>query len=334
MVDRARKKLSLLKVPKGKRKHFLFSLIFSLSLVLNVFLVAYYLLNRSLVDQSYFITQQQKKYPLLATRILYENPVDVLINFLSLRGDLTNETAPWGDTFGIYFEYLPTGTSININGANQFHAASLFKTPVVMAYYHTRERLHETDDPVATLQPQDLDNQFGDLWKKGAGYKIRLSDAVRLALEESDNTAAKVLVRYIGTVDFEAVYQGLDINLDVDKQGAVLTPKSYSSILKALYFSSVLNKEDSQTILNYLANTSFPDKLAAGVPDNVTVAHKIGDFNINDNDPTDDYYSDCGIVYVPRRPYLLCMISRTDEQTARVRMQDISKIIYDYISSI
>lgn len=334
MVDRARKKLSLLKVPKGKRKHFLLSLVCLLSVVLNVYLVAYYFLNRSLVDQSYFISLQQKKYPLLATRILYENPVDVLINFLSLRSDLKNEVAPWGDTFGMYFEYLPTGTSIDINGTTQFHAASLFKTPVVMAYYHTRERLNEQDNPVATLEPQDLDSQFGNLWRKGAGYKLPLSEAVKIALEDSDNTAAKVLVRYIGTVDFEAVYQGLDINLDVDKQGAVLTPKSYSSILKALYFSSVLKKEDSQIILNYLANTSFPDKLEAGVPSGVTVAHKIGDFNLNDNDPTNDVYSDCGIVYVPRRPYLLCMISRTDEQTARVRMQDISKIIYDYVSSI
>lgn len=334
MIERAKNKISLLTFPKGKRKHLLLSLVCLLSVTMNIYLVAYYFLNRSLVDQSYFISQQQKKYPLLATRILNENPVDVLINFLTLRSDLTNETAPWGDNFGVYFEYLPTGTSININGTSQFHAASLFKTPVVMAYYHTKERLHETNDPIATIEPQDLDNQFGDLWKKGAGYKLPLSEVVKIALEDSDNTAAKILVRYIGTVDFEAVYQGLDINLDVDKQGAVLTPKSYSSILKALYFSSVLNKDDSQIILNYLSNTSFPDKLEAGIPNGVTVAHKIGDFNLNDSDRSNDVYSDCGIVYVPRRPYLLCMISRTDEQTARVRMQDISKIIYDYISSI
>jgi beta-lactamase class A len=255
-----------------------------------------------------------------------------LINFLALRNNLKTETDPFGTSFGMYFEYLPTGTSIGVNSTDEFHAASLFKTPIVMAYYHTRERLGKTDDPIITLKPEDLDSQFGNLWQKGAGYQLKASEAVRLALEESDNTAAKSLVPYVGSVDFEAVYQGLDIDLTVDKDGAVLTPKSYASIFKALYFSSVLSKDSSQEILNYLAHSKFPDKLAAGVPSNITIAHKIGDFV--EKNGNGEAFMDCGIVYIPRRPYLLCMVSKTDEQTARERMQDISKMIYDFVSSI
>jgi beta-lactamase class A len=303
-----------------------------LSIAFNVSGILYLVLTQNSVGSDQNFAALQAKYPLISKRILQDPPIDIIVNFLALRNNIKNETAPWGTTFGVYFEYLPTGTSIGINSTDEFHAASLFKTPIVMAYYHTRERLNRTDDPLLTIRQDDLDSQFGNLWQKGAGYQLKASEAVRLALEESDNTAAKMLVPYIGSVDFEAVYQGLDIDLTVDKDGAILTPKSYASIFKALYFSSVLSKDSSEEVLNYLSHSTFPDKLAAGVPSKVTIAHKIGDF-VEKNGKS-EAFTDCGIIYAQRRPYLLCMVSKTDEQTARTRMQDISKMIYDYISSI
>ena len=306
--------LSGLKKKFSSHKKQILIVIILLSVAFNISGLAYFVLTQNSINSNQHLQALQARYPLIATRVLQELPIDIVVNFLALRNNLQNETAPWGDSFGMYFEYLPTGTSININGTNEFHAASLFKTPIIMAYYHTGERLGIDNDPTLTLKSDELDSQFGNLWQKGSGYQLKASEAVRLALEESDNTAAKALVSLIGTVDFEAVYQGLDINLTVDKDGAVL------------------NIDDSQEILNYLAKSKFPDKLVAGVPPGVTVAHKIGDFV--EKNGNGEAFTDCGIVYIPRRPYLLCMVSKTDEQTARVRMQDISKMIYDFVSSI
>ncbi|MBP7007110.1 MAG: serine hydrolase, partial [Candidatus Pacebacteria bacterium] len=117
-----------------------------------------------------------------------------------------------------------------------------------------------------------------------------------------------------------------------DHNGAILTPKNYSSILKALYFSAVLGKESSSEILSYLANSKFNDKLVAGIPPDITVAHKIGDFI--DKETGEKAYMDCGIVYLPRRPYVLCMVSEGDEIIARQRMSNLSKKIYEYISKV
>lgn len=324
MVHRFKKKLAL-------HKNTVIFLVILLSFAINLSAITYFMLAQTVNTSDKNFVALQAKYPLISKRILQDPPIDILVNFLTLRENLKTETDPFGSSFGVYFEYLPTGTSIGINSTDEFHAASLFKTPIVMAYYHTRERLNITNDPILTLTPESIDNQFGDLWKRGVGYKLKASEAVRLALEDSDNTAAKLLVPLVGSVDFEAVYQGLDIDLNVDKDGAILTPKSYGSIFKALYFSSVLSKDSSEEILNYLSKSKFPDKLAAGVPDNIPVAHKIGDFV---DKAGNEAFTDCGLVYYPRRPYLVCMVSKTDEQTARIRMQDISKMIYDYISSI
>ena len=302
-------------------------IVLAIALTISVILNAFLYNNYPKVKSTILVNQ----YPYLSKRILADSTNDILLNFLNLRQDIQTTTDPYGDSFGMYFEYLPTGTSIGVNSTVDFHEASLFKIPVVMAYFHQLERLKTRDDPVITLQKSDLDSQFGNLYKKGAGYKIKLSDAVKLAITDSDNTAIKLVVPRITQDDFDHVYQALDLTLTTDKNGAILNPRGYSSILKALYFSSVLSLNDSEYILNLMTKTKFVDKIPAGVPDNIPIAHKIGVYN---KDGKDEGYMDCGIVFVPNRPYILCMISQSDEQTARERMQQISRKIYNYVSNV
>lgn len=302
------------------------------SVILNI--IGFYLLfiNRSNVVSLNKIDDKQKQYLFLAKRIFNENFSDIILNFLDLRTDLRTTVKPWGNSFSIYFEYLPTGTSIGVNEKEEFYAASLFKVPVIMAYYRNLEQQKDKKDPILTIREQDIDKEFGNLWKKGVGHKIRTSEAIRLALQESDNTAIKLIVPKITEDDFRHVYESLDIDLVSDGNGAKLTTKGYASILKALFFSSVLPADYSQKILESLSKTIFVDKLPAGVPQNIMVAHKIGVFNKNTSQ--DEAYMDCGIVYVPNRRYVLCMLSISDEQTARERMVSISRKIYDYVSYV
>lgn len=305
----------------------IFSLIFGVSIFLNLilFFQIYESGKNKNIEDSAEVAESSKKYPLLAKRILNEFPNDLLINFLGLRSKTKEITQQYDGKFAMYFEYLPTGTSIGINEKDEFFAASLFKLPVVMAYFRDKEQNKITIDRKVKIKPDEIDDRFGTLYQKGAGYEISLDEAARLAIVDSDNTAAKVLGPYISADDFKDVYDAIDIDLKLTDKGAVLTAKHYSSILKALYFAAVLTKDDSQTVLSYLTQSEFTDKLAAGIPLDVPVAHKIGVIE-------GEAYMDCGIVYVPRRPYLLCMISKSDEKTAQDRMKLISKTVYDFVS--
>jgi beta-lactamase class A len=266
-----------------------------------------------------------QRYPLLSKRILHEFPNDILINFLPLRRELREQVSTFDNSFALYFEYLPTGTSIGINEKIEFTAASLLKVPIIMGYYHMLERTGKTDDPEITITKEMIDTSFGGLGEKGDGTKIRLSEAIKLAIFESDNTAIRVVSSQVPQEDFDAVYTGLDIDVMSQDETPLITAKHYSSILKALFFSAVLTKDHSQRLLSMLSQTTFADKLPAGVPQGVPVAHKIGVLD-------GKLYTDCGIIYEPRRPYLLCMISASDEETARSRIVDISRRVYQYVS--
>lgn len=279
----------------------------------------------SVESESTDFEQSASKYPYLSKRILQEEQNDYLINFLSLRRQLRVMAASYKDTLAFYFEYLPTGTSIGINEKVEFSAASLIKVPIVMAYYHYKERMGLSTNRTVKIQEDQIDSGFGDLWKRGAGAEITLEEAVRLSLIESDNTAGLVLAGNVPQEDFDDVYEGLDIDFFEEKDEVIITAKQYASILKALYFSSVLTKDSSQQILDLLTATNFHDKLRAGVPKDIPVANKFGLLGR-------ELFQDCGIVYVPKRPYLLCMVSHSNEEVARERMRNISSTIYQFVS--
>lgn len=300
-----------------------------LSLVVNLCLIFLIFSKGGILPIATSDTQtweMEREYPHLSKRILQEYQNDILISFNTLRDELNAVSAPWGNTFGFYFEYLPTGVSIGINSTADFYTASLVKVPIIMAFLKNVEDGEFDIDKKVVIESRHADPAFGSLWKN-VGKEISLRDAVRLSLTESDNTASMILRDFISEEDLISVYEGLDMELVVEQKQGVLNARQYTSILKALYFASIVNKENSEMILDYLADSKFKDKLAAGVPEGTDVANKIGVL-------PGQLYSDCGIVYVPRRPYVLCMISGTDEETARQRMKQVSTIVYKFVTGI
>ena len=218
-----------------------------ISIIGNVYLFTFWQRNQSKMVR---MIDFAKAYPLesqnSANPIVGEN---LIVNFLPLRSVLHSMTDPYSDNFALFFEFLPTGTSIGINAESEFTAESLLKVPVVMAYFYEKEQLHITSDPTVTIAPNELNSTFGDLYKKGAGYRISLATAVQLALEDSDNTASLIIADHINNPDFNYVYQGLDIPMRLSGQSPIITAQEYASILKSLYFNSVLSDADSEKIL-------------------------------------------------------------------------------------
>lgn len=268
-------------------------------------------------------------FPYLSKRIFVENQNDIIINFIPLRAAMREYIGKQQETIGVYFEYLPSGISIGINDQLESQAGSLMKIPVVMGAYKQIELGKLKKQDILTIQKENLNNKFGDLWKKGAGTTITVEDAIQQILVNSDNTALNVLRGSLSTRVFLDVLESLDIHFQVKNERITISPKSYSSILRSLYLSSYLKETSSNEIISILTQTPFSDKLVAGVPATIKVAHKIGVFTSISSEVA---FSDCGIIYATKRPYILCIMVRSNEEKARQHMSLLSKMVYGYIA--
>lgn len=314
----------MLKINVSRKSRFL--------LVASIFLL---LVNVSFVGINFLHssnkTKETQKYPLLSKRLFVENQNDIIINLAPLRIQIREYLNRSSIPYSFYFEYLPSGTSIRAGDNTELVGASLMKLPVVMDLYKASELKKLSLDDMVVIDDQDLSRKFGLLWREGSGATIQLREAVRLALEESDNTAARVILKQtLKTLESkDRSLNFLDAELEKsdngDQQTILISARSYSSFLKCLYLSCYLNNDNSQAILDLLTKTGFHSRIESGIADkSVKIAHKIGTYSQKSS-------SDCGIVYVPKRPYLFCLMINSTAGNVDKIIADVSKMAYEYI---
>lgn len=270
------------------------------------------------------------QYPLLASRIFVDNPNDTILDFSPLRNELRQyfNTLPFDYSF--YAEYLPTGTSIKISADKPMVGASLLKVPIVMNLFHAVEEKEIKLSEKVTIQESDVDNRSGMLWKRGVNYQLTLEELARYTIVDSDNTALNAMTRYAsGKFNiFQQAIDELDVNLTaISNTATTIGSQGYSSILKCLYLSCLTTFENSQQILEWMSEANSPPRLRGSLPSDIKVAHKYGTSGGTSE-------SDCGIVYIPKRPYIICIMLGTDIERANEIMQEVSKKMYDYVSTI
>ena len=274
----------------------------------------------------------QQRYNLLSKRILVENPNDIILDFRPLRRQLeeyiSKTSAP--DSISLYFEYLPSGSSIGVNENKEVVGASLLKLPVVMQIYKYAEEGQIDLDEKVPLKKEWLDSGYGSLYKQGAGYEVSIRDATTYAIEKSDNTAVLLLfdrISQLQNTNNPSILDFVDANYDINSDEQILIgAQSYSSILKCLYFACYLGRDNSQDILQKLTNTDSANRLPLHIPTKVPIAHKIGSYD-------NIAQSDCGIFYVEKRNYLLCVMIGTGDSEASEYIADLSEIAYKAVVS-
>ena len=146
----------------------------------------------------------------------------------------------------------------------------------------------------------------------------------------SDNQAIGLLTKMLPLTVMEDLFSMLGVGEDVlmDPEGK-LTVKEYAGFFRILFNSSYLSREYSEKALALLAMTDYRDALPAGVSDKITVAHKFGEAGTEN---VERQLHDCGIVYFPDHPYLVCIMTRgKDSETLKKSIVDISKFLYDKI---
>ena len=97
--------------------------------------------------------------------------------------------------------------------------------------------------------------------------------------------------------------------------------------------ATYLNYQYSEESLNLLSQAAFKDGLVAQLPNNIKIAHKFGEHVVGQNGVANTIeLHDCGIVYYPDHPYLICVMTKGTDITALAQLiSNISLAAYQQI---
>jgi len=238
----------------------------------------------------------------------------------------------------VYFRDLNNGPWMGINERERFEPASLMKVPLMMAYFAMNEEDRGVFSRQVKLDFPESFNLEGNIrpreqMVRGRSYTI--DELIRRMIVYSDNDASELLLQRADAETLASVY--LDLGLSDPRtitEWDFMTVKEYASFFRILFNASYLSKADSERALRILAQCDFKDGLVAGVPPDTVVAHKYGERSLADQRLPVRQLHDCGIVYYPQHPYLLCVMTRGTDFTALSGVvRDVSRLVYEEVET-
>ena len=222
----------------------------------------------------------------------------------------------------VYVENLNNGANFGINEDQGTFPASINKIPVAILILQQAEQ-----------KKLDLSQKV-----RTPSGEMSIQELLEKMLRDSDNDAFQTLSQYLELKDLKKIfnYYGLDFYgaYDPSKTGgnqSLLSAQQFSNVFSSLYFSTVLQQQDSEYVLSLLANTSFNLKLEAELPEQVKLAHKYGSYYVGDS----KLFHDCGIIYDPELRIAYCIMTRgLQEEKAIKVVSTILNTIYNYTKDL
>ncbi len=248
----------------------------------------------------------------------------------SIRLIINNKISSDDITYAsVYFRDLNNGPWIGINEQEKFTPASLLKVPLLMAYLKIVQSNPSILQEKITIEenPTTLTQNITPSTSVKIGTAYTVDELLQKMIIYSDNQAANSLLRYIDANSLNQTYS--DLGIKVPSGNATedfMSVLEYASFFRILYNASYLNHDMSEKALEILTKSQFHNGLAAGVPDNIEIAHKFGERVFANN----NQLHDCGIIYKNKSPYLLCIMTRGDDFNKMTEaIKEISQYVYN-----
>lgn len=220
----------------------------------------------------------------------------------------------WASNVSVYFRELNDGLWFGIGESEKFVPASLRKVPLMIALLKQAERgtagdLLNRRIKFELSRDYNADQNIKPSQTLVPGREYAIRDLIYRMIAYSDNNAFTLLTRVVDPAELESVYATLRIqNPRTSEDDDYLSVQTYASFFRVLYNATYLSKEASDWALDVLSKSEFKAGLVSGVPPEVAVSHKFGEHS--DASAGTVQLHDCGIVYYPQHPYMLCVMSK------------------------
>lgn len=226
---------------------------------------------------------------------------------------------------GVYLHDLTDGQTLSIDADTLFVPASMGKVPLLMGLLRVEEDRPGTLESPVFYPDWMRDNDHQGIRPASTvapGRSWTLGQLAEAMIVESNNNATTLVRRALDTALVSRVYVDLGWQAQAMASGEVTLAATSARIVgdmfRVLYNATYLGEGSSDRALRLLTRVTMREGLVAGVPPDVTVAHKFGEWLIGTPDETSvGQFHDCGIIYRPGRPYVLCVM--TEGQTTYQR---------------
>ncbi len=286
-------------------------------------------------------TSVSKQFPLISPLLSCENSETASEKYLiglrrALQGAVDTALQSKQSTdISIYYRDLTNGPWLSINEEKKFHPASLLKIPLLMAVLKEYESDNSFIQKKIKFVGSDVvQNQFFPPKEKLViGNIYTIQDLTDRMIRYSDNDSTRLIAQFLGKEKVSQTYLDTGHEPPPENGDIVVSTKEYATFFRILYNSTYLDKRASETALELLTMSEFKQGLRAGVPEYIPLAHKFGEREIT---PGKLYQlHDCGVVYLPKRPYLLCVMTQgANSETLAHIIANVSKIAYEQMSKI
>lgn len=229
-----------------------------------------------------------------------------------LESELRREANCFNGKVGIYIKDLTTNQEVNINEKVLFPTASTNKVIVAMTAYKFIDQI-----PV--------------------NFRPKMPNLVSDMIIYSSNDAFGELVDQLGSPALEKTCHDLGLrNTAVHNEAAyqktgyhsVATARDMGRVLESLLSGRYIGDKNSKTILRLMENGIYNEEIPRLLPPKTAVAHKPGELH--------DIICDVGIVFNPKRPYLIAVYTKTDKGSAAASdfIAHIAAITDKYFSAL
>jgi len=252
-----------------------------------------------------------------------------------------------GAQVGLAYVDLASGDTLFLNPDSSFHAASTMKVPVMVELFR-----RSVSGSFRMDQGLMLVNQFASIVDGSSyaldpgsdsdstlyhriGQRIPVDTLLRLMITRSSNFATNTLISLVGAdavtrtmrslgANSIQVLRGVEDGKAFDKgMNNTTTARDLAIILEAIEEGMAAPPDATREMREILLGQEFNEKIPAGLPAGIRVAHKTGEITAHSHD--------AAIVYPPgRKPYVLVVLTRGIQDSAKSSklIADISSIIY------
>ena len=253
-----------------------------------------------------------------------------------MQAALLEASGAYSGNVGIYMKDLHTGRVWEYRADRSFPSASLIKVPIMASVLEKVKEGSLTLDTEIKLTRRGRVGGSGSLKWVRDGTSLSVREIIYKMITESDNTATRMLINYVGMDYLAEKFSRLGLSVtNITQEGMSLssyrvarenytTAREMGGLMEKIYNGELVDREASEFMMEVLKHNKSRSRLRRGLPLGWEIGHKTGLLRMACHD--------VGIVFSPRGDYVLAVLTSEvpDYRSAKNFISKVARLTYRY----